>query len=148
MLARYMGEQGDAAACEAAVVISAPVDLTTSAKAMHRFVAKRVYTPYLLNPLLQKAFKKVDEPALVDALKNIKMIDEFDELYTAPRHGFGTGANYYIQASALPVLKNITKPTLIITAKDDPFLGILATQADVSPCVRLLYSQHLSLIHI
>ena len=70
------------------------------------------------------------------------MIDEFDELYTAPRHGFGTGANYYIQASALPVLKNITKPTLIITAKDDPFLGILATQADVSPCVRLLYSQH------
>lgn len=142
MLARYMGEQGDAAACEAAVVISAPVDLTTSAKAMHRFVAKRVYTPYLLNPLLQKALKKVDEPALVDALKNIKMIDEFDELYTAPRHGFGTGANYYIQASALPVLKNITKPTLIITAKDDPFLGILATQADVSPCVRLLYSQH------
>ncbi|MGD4786285.1 hypothetical protein QT806_23625, partial [Xanthomonas citri pv. citri] len=81
MLARYMGEQGDAATCEAAVVISAPVDLTTSAKAMHRFVAKRVYTPYLLNPLLQKALKRVDEPALVNALKNINMIDEFDELY-------------------------------------------------------------------
>lgn len=41
-----MGEQGDDALCDAAVVISAPVDLTTSAKAMHRFVAKRIYTPY------------------------------------------------------------------------------------------------------
>ena len=69
------------------------------------------------------------------------MIDEFDELYRAAPW-FWYGANYYIQASALPVLKNITKPTLIITAKDDPFLGILATQDDVSPCVRLLYSQH------
>ncbi|MFW2178288.1 MULTISPECIES: YheT family hydrolase [unclassified Moraxella] len=142
MLARYMGEQGDNALCDGAVVISAPVDLTTSAKAMHRFVAKRVYTPYLLNPLLAKAFAKIEDPELVNALKNIKTIDQFDELYTAPRHGYGTGADYYVKASALPVLKNITKPTLIITAKDDPFLGIIASQADVSPSVRLLYSEH------
>ena len=142
LLARYLGEQGDAAVCEAAVVISAPVDLTTSAKAMHRFVAKRVYTPYLLKPLLAKAFAKIDNPDLIQSLKRIKTIDQFDELYTGPRHGYGSGANYYLQASALPVLKHITKPTLIITAKDDPFLGILAKQADVSPCVRLLYSEH------
>lgn len=142
MLARYMGEQGDDAGCECAVVISAPVDLTTSAKAMHRFVAKRVYTPYLLKPLLAKAFGKIDDPELTMALKNIKTIDQFDELYTAPRHGYGTGANYYVQASALPVLKNIKKPTLIITAKDDPFLGIIADSSDISDNVRLLYSEH------
>lgn len=142
MLARYMGEQGENAQCVGAVVISAPVDLTTSAKAMHRFVAKRVYTPYLLNPLLQKAFAKIDDPELITSLKNIKTIDEFDELYTAPRHGYSTGANYYTQASALPVLKDVKKPTLLITAKDDPFLGILATSQDISPSVRLLYSEH------
>ena len=142
MLARYMGEQGDDALCDAAVVISAPVDLTTSAKAMHRFVAKRIYTPYLLKSLLVKAFAKIEDPEQLKAFKHIKTIDEFDELYTAPRHGYGTGADYYLKASALPVLKNITKPTLIITAKDDPFLGIIANQADVSPSVRLLYSEH------
>lgn len=142
LLARYMGEQGDNADCECAVVISAPVDLTTSAKAMHRFVAKRVYTPYLLKPLLAKAFGKIDDPELLNALKNIQTIDQFDDLYTAPRHGYGTGENYYRSASALPVLKDISKPTLIITAKDDPFLGMIATSADVSPNVRLLYSEH------
>lgn len=142
MLARYMGEQGDNALCEAAVVVSAPVDLATSAQAMHRFVAKRIYTPYLLKPLLAKAFAKVEDPALVDALKNIKTIDQFDDLYTAPRHGYGTGQGYYTRASALPLLKNIAKPTLVITATDDPFLGILATAADISPRVQLLYSDH------
>lgn len=142
MLARYLGEQGQNAQCEGAVVISAPVDLTTSAKAMHRFVAKRVYTPYLLNPLLKKALAKIDDPDLLQSLKTIKTIDQFDELYTGPRHGYGSGANYYLQASALPVLKDIAKPTLIITAKDDPFLGIIASESDVSPRVRLLYSAH------
>lgn len=142
MLARYMGETGELAQCVGAVAISAPVDLTTSAQSMHKFFAKRVYTPYLLKPLLAKAFTKINDPNLSQSLKNIKTIDEFDELYTAPRHGYGTGANYYIQASALPVLKDIKKPTLIITAKDDPFLGMLATSHDISPSVRLLYSEH------
>ncbi|WP_211207540.1 hypothetical protein [Faucicola boevrei] len=31
---------------------------------------------------------------------------------------------------------------MIITAKDDPFLGKIATPSDISPTVRLLYSEH------
>lgn len=142
MLARYMGEKRDSALCDGAVVVSAPVDLHTSALAMHRFVARRVYTPYLLKPLLIKAFAKIEDPDLIHALKNIKTIDQFDELYTGPRHGYGTAIGYYEQASALPVLDKISKPTLLITAKDDPFLGTLATPKDCSSAVRLLYSQH------
>ena len=142
LLARYMGEYGDNALCAGAAVVSAPVDLATSAKAMHKFVARQVYTPYLLKPLLTKALKKIQDPELVTALKNIKTIDQFDELYTGPRHGYGSAAGYYRNASALPVLKDITKPTLIISAKDDPFLGIMAKVQDVSPAVRLMYSEH------
>lgn len=142
MLAKYMADDGDNALCAGAVVVSAPVDLSTSATALHKLVAKRVYTPYLLKPLLKKALVKVDDQELLNSLKKSKTLDVFDNLYTAPRHGYGTGENYYRQASALPVLKNISKPTLIISAKDDPFLGNVATANDISSSVRLLYSQH------
>lgn len=142
MLAKYMGEYQDNAKCLGAVIVSAPVDLTTSAKSMHRFVARNVYTPYLLNSLVLKAAQKLDDPHALAALKHLKTLDEFDELYTAPRHGYGTASNYYRTASALPVLHRIQRPTLIISAKDDPFLGVVAHQKDVSTHVRLLYSAH------
>lgn len=141
LLARYMGEYGENALCQGAVIASAPVDLTTSAVSMHRFVARHVYTPYLLNSLLKKVQDKIDDPELLKKIKEIKTLDKFDDLYTAPRHGYGTGQNYYQQASALPVLTKICKPTLIITAKDDPFLGKIANPSDISPAVRLLYSE-------
>lgn len=141
LLARYLGEYGDEALCRAAVVASAPVDLATSATVMKKFVARHVYTPYLLNSLTKKAAVKLDGIDL-QKLKKIKYLDEFDDLYTAPRHGYGTGAEYYQRASALPVLKGVSKPTLIISSQDDPFLGVVATQADVSDSVQLLYPKH------
>lgn len=141
LLAHYLGEYGDKAVCRAGVVASAPVDLATSAVQMHKFVARKVYTPYLLNSLVKKAEKKLDGLDL-EKLKKIKFIDEFDEIYTAPRHGYGTGADYYQKASALPVLKNIDKPTLIISSQDDPFLGVVATKTDIADCVQLLYPKH------
>lgn len=138
LLARYAGEYGDDARLHAAVVVSAPVDLASSAKKMHQFVARHVYTPYLLRSLLKKAAKK--DPSL--DLSQIRFIDDFDEIYTAPRHGYRDKADYYARASALPILKNITKPTLIVSAKDDPFLGKVATDKDICACVHLYYPKH------
>lgn len=141
LLARYLGEYGDGALCCAGVVISAPVDLASSAQKMKKLVARHIYTPYLLGSLVKKAANKLDG---IDKqkLKQIKFLDEFDELYTAPRHGYGTADNYYQKASALPVLKNIGRPTLIISSQDDPFLGDVASHHDVSDCVHLLYSRY------
>ncbi len=141
MLAHYMGKYGDDARCDKAVVVSAPVDLASAAKSMHKFVARHVYAPFLLKSLVPKAIHKT-QVSHHKALRAIKSLDEFDELYTAPRHGFGTAQNYYKSASALPVLKNITKPTLIISSSDDPFLGKVADLKDVSPKVHLLYSRY------
>lgn len=141
LLARYLGEYGDEALCRAGVVISAPVDLASSAQKMKKLVARHIYTPYLLGSLIKKAAGKL-EGIDKQALKNIKFLDEFDELYTAPRHGYGTADNYYKQASALPVLKDITRPTLIISSNDDPFLGDVASYHHISNCVQLLYSQY------
>lgn len=138
LLARYAGEYGDDACLCAAVVVSAPVDLASSAQKMHQFVARHVYTPYLLKSLLKKAVKK--DPSL--DLSKVRFIDDFDELYTAPRHGYTDKADYYARASALPVLKDITKPTLIVSAKDDPFLGKVATDQDISKSVHLYYPKY------
>lgn len=48
----------------------------------------------------------------------------FDDLYTAPRSGFRDAADYYRRASALPLIPDITVPTLIMTARDDPFIPV------------------------
>lgn len=139
MLARYMGEYADHALCQKAVVISAPVDLTSAAQVMKKLIARHIYAPFLLKTLIPKALSKT-QTTQHSALRKLKSLDEFDELYTAPRHGFGTASNYYQSTSALPVLKNITKPTLIISSADDPFLGKVAHAHHISPQVQLLYS--------
>ncbi len=137
-LAKYMGEYGDAALCERAVVVSAPVDLASASVAMERLLGRHIYTPYLLNPIIKKALANQLTEAEVSLLKRAKRIGEFDNLFTAPRHGFRSKNDYYRQASALPFLASIKKPTLIITAKDDPFLGVTALAGDVSDSVLLI----------
>jgi predicted alpha/beta-fold hydrolase len=48
----------------------------------------------------------------------------FDDLYTAPRSGFANSTDYYHRAAALPLLGRIEIPTLILTARDDPFIAV------------------------
>ena len=55
-------------------------------------------------------------------LSRIRTIRQFDDTYTAPHHGFGTAANYYLQASALRVTRQIVIPSHLVAADDDPFV--------------------------
>ncbi|UNU74227.1 alpha/beta hydrolase [Moraxella nasovis] len=141
-LAKYMGEYADKAIAKTAVVISAPVDLASSSVAMQRFIGRHIYTPYLLNPIIKKALENRLTDVEVTALKSAKYIGDFDNAFTAPRHGFCSKNDYYRQASSLPWLSQIVKPVLIITAKDDPFLGVIAEPTDVSKSVTLLNTKH------
>lgn len=141
-LAKYMGEYGTDAICERAVVVSAPVDLASSSVAMERLLGRYVYTPYLLNPIVKKALANRLTEAEMNALKTAKRLGDFDNAFTAPRHGFASKNDYYRKSSALPFLSQITKPTLIISADDDPFLGLTAERSDVSDDVRLLDTRY------
>ncbi|WP_201529747.1 YheT family hydrolase [Psychrobacter frigidicola] len=141
-LAKYMSDYGQKAICAAAVVASAPVDLISSSLAMERFIGRRIYTPYLLNPIIQKAIDNNLSDEEVKAIKATSRISEFDNIFTAPRHGYRSKNDYYNKASALPHLIHIAKPTLMISAKDDPFLGATATGGDVSKSVTLLDTKH------
>ena len=55
-------------------------------------------------------------------LRGIWSIRQFDAVYTAPHSGFRDVTDYYERASALPYIKDIAIPTLVIHAKDDPLI--------------------------
>ncbi|MBN0840694.1 hydrolase, partial [Pseudomonas aeruginosa] len=87
----------------------------------------RVYQRYLLNLLKANASRKLKAypgslPVDLRQLKGMRRIREFDDMITAKIHGFADALDYYRQCSAMPRLSDITKPTLIIHAKDDPFM--------------------------
>jgi hypothetical protein len=49
-------------------------------------------------------------------------LHDFDDAYTAPAAGFRDREDYYARCSAGPHLHRIERPTVILMAKDDPFL--------------------------
>ena len=141
-LAKYMGEYADKALCRGAVVISAPVDMSSAALSMHSFLSHRIYTPYLLNPIIKKALANDITQEEIDSIKSVNRISDFDDIFTAPRHGYRSNNHYYQASSALPYLIKVTKPLLLISAKDDPFIGFTATPNDVSDSVTILDTAH------
>ncbi|WP_296404462.1 alpha/beta fold hydrolase [Psychrobacter sp.] len=141
-LAKYMGKYGDEALCHAAVAISAPVDMSSAAMNMQRFLGQKIYTPYLLNPIIRKALANEISKDEIKAIKSVAKISDFDHIFTAPRHGYRSNNDYYRRSSALPYLIDVTKPLLLISAMDDPFIGFTATDNDVSDFVTLINTDH------
>lgn len=137
-LAKYLGETPQAA-CTAAAVVSAPLDLPAASIALEQPLARRLYAPYFLNTLIPKA-RALADTASATQWQCCRTLTEFDNLFTAPLHGFADAADYYRRASAKPLLRDITTPTLIVNARNDPFMpaAALPTAEDVSSTVTLL----------
>ena len=126
MLACLLAKEGDAVPLNAAVIVSAPFMLEQCSYHMEKGFS-RVYQRYLLNLLKANAARKLKAypdtlPVSLRQLKKVRRIREFDALITAKIHGFADAIDYYRQCSAMPLLSKITQPTLIIHAKDDPFM--------------------------
>lgn len=122
---KYAGERGDECAVEAAVAISAPVDLASSAVALDERRGNRVYLARFLRTLTGKVRAKGERfPGRIDArayqgVTSIRMVDEY---YTAPVHGFEGAADYYARCSARGFLAGIRVPSLLLNAANDPLL--------------------------
>ncbi len=126
VLLKWLGERGEDATDEvqAAVAISTPFDLATAAEAMSRG-AGRVYSRFFLRTLKPKALEKARQfPGLLDAdaVRRARTWAEYDDAATAPLHGFGSAEDYWRQSSSVSFLDRIRRPTLLINAKDDPFI--------------------------
>jgi predicted alpha/beta-fold hydrolase len=95
-----------------------------------------------LKTMIPKALAKWDQhPGLFDrqALLAVRDLYAFDDLFTAPLHGFVDTPDYWRRASALPVLRNIAVPALALNARNDPFVPAqsLPRSEQVSPSVTL-----------
>ena len=142
-LAKWLGETGPDAhnLVDAAAVISAPLDLMAAGDALGRGFALN-YAKHFLETLKASSLAKLERhPGLYDAqtVRRSRTLREFDNVVTAPLHGFRDTDDYWTRASAKPLLARIRIPTLVINARDDPFLpeSALPTEHDVSDAVKL-----------
>jgi predicted alpha/beta-fold hydrolase len=110
---------------EGVAALAPPIDLERSV-ALLGLPSNRLYERYFLRDLLRDARRRQSyfpsEPAA--RFPRRMSIRRFDDLYTAPRWGFVDALDYYHRCSALPLLSRISVPTLILAARDDPFVSV------------------------
>ncbi|MDQ2164062.1 MULTISPECIES: hydrolase [Vibrio] len=126
MLVNYLAQYNHDPIVSAATVVSAPLDLSACSTRIEQGFSK-VYRAYLLTSLKKNALKKQhllhNELGISNhQIKHIKKLYEFDDLITAPLHGFQDAQDYYQQCSGLSKLTQIRVPLQIIQAQDDPFM--------------------------
>jgi uncharacterized protein len=127
VLLKFLGDAGERAGSllRAAAAVSAPLDLAGGGDALEFGVNRLIYTRMFLATMKPKALAKLDRfPELFDAdrLRAARTLRTFDDVFTAPLHGFRDAADYWARASSKPVLRGIALPTLVINALNDPFL--------------------------
>lgn len=140
---KLLGEGGAALEpVRAAISVSAPVDLMA---ASDHFARPRnyVYQQWLLGRM--KADAVAPGAAVSDderrAIGHARTVYEFDDRFVAPRHGFAGADEYYRQCSSLSFLSEIRVPTLIVSARDDPWIPCEALDRydwKTAPMVRAL----------
>ena len=148
-LLKWLGEQGDSARAllAGAAAVSAPMDLPAAGQALDRGFNKLSYTRHFLITLRSKALQKVAQHNLAidsSALRRASTLHRFDDLFTAPVHGFRNADDYWQRASSKPLLRHIAVTTLVINALDDPFIpaASLPQKNAVSSAVTLEYPAH------
>ncbi len=141
-LLRWLGESGqDAEIVDAACAISAPLDLAAGGAALSRG-ANLLYTRMFLQTLKVKCLAKLAQfPDLFDrdAMLRARNLHEFDDIVTAPLHGYRDADDYWNRASARHVIGDITVPTLVLNARNDPFLPAHHLPTSAASCVVLDY---------
>jgi len=126
-LLRWAEEAGESAAATAKAVaaISSPIDLAAGGHAIGRGFNRLVYTRMFLRTMKPKALAKLAQhPGLFSREKLLAARDlyEFDDVFTAPLHGFRGTDDYWARGSAKPHLHAIRIPALVLNARNDPFV--------------------------
>lgn len=125
---KYMGEYADVLSpkIKGAIATSVPIDLTSSEQEMDKLKNKLYIEEFLKTirlKVLEKSFKFPEFELDKDKLFKAKRFKHLEQLYTVPVFGFDSPEDYWLKASSKPYLSKINKPTLLINAKDDSFLG-------------------------
>ncbi len=141
----YVSQQPHDVPLQAAASVCAPLDLARCGDAITTGFAN-VYTLMFMRTLRAKALEKrvrFPNDCDWDAVIRSKNLAQFDDVFTAPVHGYTDAADYYARASAKPKLKDIALPTLLLNAQNDPFVprDVIA-KLTVSAAVRVEQPAH------
>ena len=133
-LLKWLGERGEEATRVArrAVSVCAPIDLVAAGRALDRGANRVLYARHFLVSLKAKSLAKLERfPGLYDGerVRRARTLYEFDEVVTAPLHGFRGALDYWTRASSAPWLRGVRIPTLVLNAGNDPFLPAPALAA-------------------
>jgi predicted alpha/beta-fold hydrolase len=141
VLLKWLGETGKENPLKAAIAISVPFELHKAAERIQQGFS-RFYQWYLVKcarDRLVDKFQKIHSPIDTSRLSEIEDMHDLDDQYTVPMHGFSSVDEYYKTASSRQYLHSIQVPTLILHAKDDPFMteDVIPDPQELSPFVEL-----------
>ncbi len=141
VLLNFLARHENADDIDAAVGVCVPLCLAKSAKALDR-KGMYLYRRHFIDDLRRAAIAKFRQrPGSIDPdrLRRVRRFREFDNLVTAPLHGFRDADHYYEAASSRPHLHRLRCPTLILHALDDPFMtpAVIPKSHELSPSIRL-----------
>jgi hypothetical protein len=144
-LLKWLGEKSHDARTwvHRAAAISAPLDLSAAGRALDLGLNRLLYTRMFLGTLKPKSLAKLEVfPGIFDAarLRASRTFREFDDVFTAPLHGFRDVDHYWTDSSSGPWLEHIAVPTLVLNARNDPFLpeqDLVAAAQKAAPSVLL-----------
>jgi hypothetical protein len=145
-LLKYLGESGSVSGLTAAAAVSVPFLLNRGADRLNTGFS-RFYQWYLIRSMKRKILdkfrsRKVSFP--IDQIARYNDFWSFDHNITAPVHGFASAEDYYRRSSCRQYLRSINTPTLILHARDDPFLpeDAIPATAELSSDIDLQLSDH------
>lgn len=146
VLLKWLAESALTSRVSKAVAVSVPFELAGSAHALHKGFSK-FYEWWLIKCLKRSLIKRKNiflENNFNYDEKKINSFWEFDQYITAKINGFEDVHDYYNKSSSKQYLKNISTQTLIVHAKDDPFLfeKYIPNSYEVSTTVKLEITQY------
>lgn len=141
VLLKWLGETKQQNPLTAAIAISVPLQLEKTVWRIRQGFS-RVYEQHLLKcacARLKSKFEKNPGPIEHSQFLQIRTMRDFDDKVTAPLHGFSGADEYYFKSSSRQYLHAIQVPTLLIQAKDDPFMtpDIIPMPDELSEYVKL-----------
>jgi predicted alpha/beta-fold hydrolase len=126
MILKYLGERDNVPTqVKGVVAVSVPCDLNGSCNELHSFKNKAYHDRFKKHLVDRLKIKQTQFPdnLSVNEVRSIKVLRDFDDVYTSQAHGYLNANDYYKQCSSLQFLSNIKVPTLIINALNDSFLS-------------------------
>jgi predicted alpha/beta-fold hydrolase len=141
VLLKWLGERPAQRRIRRAAGICTPLRLDAAARRMEQGLS-RLYRRRLITLMRDRIERKFDSRAspvsLID-MRRARTFFEFDDVVTAPLHGFGSVHEYYREASAMASLPHVRTPTLLVFARDDPLLSeaVIPGPRDIGPALRV-----------